>query len=187
MPINKDRIKAIFESFLLTGNDYLTGADFDLGAKGTITRARAVEGSEQYKAIVHNFTEAWKAMSGGHLDHKLTAQEFEHWFETSFGSAKSFEDFPVFWKNVARAAFKGFDVNGDGKVSREQYERVYKMSSGSDVGVEEGYEFIKHLGGGEVNLSAWEQANYHAIVDADEKAWKAYPFHAPKHAAPHKH
>ena len=61
-----------------------------------------------------------------------------------------------------------------------RYERRYKLASGSEAGAEEGYEYIRRLGGGKATLSAWESANYKALLDPDEKAWKAYPFHAPK-------
>jgi len=182
MAIPQHRVTAIFQALDTNGNGVLEANDFELGGKNAAAAAKAHEGSDAYKTFIHAWTEAWKAISEAdtNSDKKVTPAEFNVWFEKHFSHAKSFADLPVYWQNSTRAAFHSVDSDKNGHVSKEEYFRAYKHATGGEHGAAEGYAFFEHLGGGRATLEAFEKLAFHALLDHDEAAWKAFPFAAIK-------
>jgi Ca2+-binding EF-hand superfamily protein len=179
---HKDRILAIFHSLDSNKNGVLEESDFIAAAKHTATLSKTNDSSPEGKAIIAGFHAIWKGISAAdaNKDGKVTKDEFVSYWEKIIGSSKSFADYPAFYREIVDNAFKAADTDKSGVISKEEYVVAFQKATGSSAHADEGYNYVAGLGAGKITHAAFQAAAFHALNDADDKAFKAYPFVAPK-------
>jgi len=183
--VHKDRLEAIFHTTDADGNGVLTENDFTIRGALLAKASKLHEGTPEFNGVVASFEHLWKGVSAADANHdgKVTKEEFVSFWEKILATSKSFEDLPAYNKKIVDLLFQGLDTNSNGFISKEEYAAGIKAVGGNEHDIDAGYEYLSHIGGGKINVEAYYKAYYHALTDADEKAWKALPqFHAtPKH------
>jgi Ca2+-binding EF-hand superfamily protein len=131
--LTESNISAVFQALDVTGDDYLSAADF--AARADKVGAALAEGDPvRQEAIRAGYLDWWaqvRKYADVDDDGQVSRQEFIKATESGMGADRAYLDAVL---RLIDALFDAVDVDGDGQVDLQEFGRIYDASElGSEV------------------------------------------------------